>query len=92
MLPFHPDTRIVWSSVKSQRLKRTRGVSFEEVLRGVLIDIIDHPNKEDQRLLLIDYREYIFVVPFAEKENEIFLKTLYPCRKYTRIYREGGLL
>ena len=29
---------------------------------------------------------YIYLVPYIENENEIFLKTIYPSRKFTKIY------
>ncbi len=29
---------------------------------------------------------YAYIVPFIEKEDEIFLKTIFPSRKYTRMY------
>jgi hypothetical protein len=52
---------------------------------------MDHPNKKkyvNQKLYLIEYNDYIYVVPFLinEKEKEIFLKTIYPSRDYTKKY------
>jgi hypothetical protein len=41
--------------------------------------------------MLFEREGYVWVVPFVTGENEIFLKTFYPNRKYTRLYREGGL-
>lgn len=82
---------IRWDLLKSERLKKTRGVSFEEILRARLVAIQKHPKKENQKVMLFEYREYIWVVPFVENEGEIFLKTLYPSRMYTRIYRRGDL-
>ena len=79
---------IKWSLIKSARLKRLRGVSFEEILTGRLIRIKDHSQRQNQQLMLIEYKNYIWVVPFVGGEEAIFLKTLYPCRKYTKIYRK----
>lgn len=56
-----------------------------------MVAIQKHPKKENQKVMLFEYREYIWVVPFVENEGEIFLKTLYPSRAYTRIYRRGEL-
>jgi len=42
-----------------------------------------------QQIMLFGYKRYIGVVPFVRKEDGIFLKTLYPSRKYTRLYRGG---
>lgn len=80
-----------WNLVKSERLKRTRGVSFEEIFKGRLIVAKKHPKKEHQHVLLFEYKSYIWVVPYVENEDEIFLKTLFPSRKYTRMYKQGEL-
>ncbi len=78
-----------WNLLKSERLKKVRGVSFEEIIRAKLIAVKKHPQKEYQEIMLFEYRGYIWIVPFVRSENEIFLKTLYPSRKYTSIYRKG---
>lgn len=78
---------IKWNALKSKRLKRTRGASLEEIITGKLLDIQDHPKRENQRIILVEYKGYIWLVHFIESSNEIFLKTLYPSRKYTKIYR-----
>lgn len=91
-LYIHSDVRMTelrWSHVKSERLKRTRGVSFEELVNSELIAVKKHPKRTDQQIMLFRYRRYIWVVPFVESEGEIFLKTLYPSRKYTRVYKKG---
>lgn len=41
-----------WSALKSERLKRTRGVSLEEMTPSKLIDIRKHPKREDQQILI----------------------------------------
>ncbi len=80
---------IRWNLLKSERLKRARGVSFEEILRAKLVAVKRHPKKEHQRIMLFEYRGYIWVVPYVESEGEIFLKTLYPGRKYTKMVKRG---
>ena len=79
---------IRWNLVKSARLKRTRGVSFEEIVEAKLVGIREHPNRDDQHLLIFDYRGYIWIVPFIMEEESIFLKTLYPSRKYQKLYKK----
>jgi hypothetical protein len=76
-----------WNSLKSERLKRTRGVSFEEIISAKLIDIQDSHSRRGQKLLLYEYKNYIWLVPCVQNGDEVFLKTLYPSRKYTKIYR-----
>ena len=78
---------IRWDTLKSERLKQTRGVSFEEILSSPLIGIKDHHARVHQRIMLFEYRGYIWLVPFVETDEVIFLKTLYPSRKYTKLYQ-----
>ncbi len=82
-----------WNEEKNQRLKAERGISFEEVIvyiaAGDLLDIIEHPNPEKykgQRMFIVKMRDYAWLVPFVETEDEIFLKTIIPSRKATRKY------
>jgi hypothetical protein len=68
-------------------LKYQRGVSFEEMIRHRVIAIVDHPQRPDQRKILFEYEGYVWVAPCVFHEDGVFLKTLYPCRKYTKLYR-----
>ncbi len=77
--------------MKNERLKKVRGASFEDITGAKLIDIGEHHRKEGQSIMFFEYKNYIWAVPYVEDESHIFLKTLYPSRKYTRIYRKGGL-
>ena len=81
-----------WSLLKSERLKRARGASFEDLVQSKLIAVKRHPTKAHQDILLFEYRGYVWVVPYVTSEREIFLKTLYPSRKYTKLYKHGGIL
>ena len=81
-----------WHLLKSKRLKRTRGVSFEEIIQSKLLAVKKNPAKAHQDIMLFEYKEYIWVVPYVENEHEIFLKTLYPSRKYTKAYKRGEIL
>jgi hypothetical protein len=72
---------------------RERGLSFEQVVlciqSGKLLDIIEHPNQEKykgQRCYVVDIENYVFIVPYIESESGIFLKTVFPSRKYTKMY------
>lgn len=80
-----------WNLLKDERFKKTRGASFEEILRSTLIAVKQHPKKEHQRIMLFEYRGYVWVVPYVEQADEIFLKTLYPSRKYTKMHKRGEL-
>ena len=78
-----------WNLLKSKRLKKTRGMSFEEIIKARLVKIKENSTRLGQRLMLYEVKGYIWVVPFVTQGEEIFLKTLYPSRKYTKLYRRG---
>ena len=82
-----------WDSLKDERLKRQRGVSFEAVVLSIagggLLDILEHPNPTrypDQKLFVVRIGEYAYLVPFVETADEVILKTIIPSRKATRAY------
>ncbi|EKD27097.1 MAG: hypothetical protein ACD_79C00878G0002 [uncultured bacterium] len=79
---------IKWNLLKNELLKKTRGVSFDELLNSKLIGIKKHPAKENQKIMLFEYKNYIWVVPYVTTNEGVFLKTLFPSRKYTKIYNE----
>lgn len=82
---------INWNLLKNERLKKTRGTSFEEIIQSKLIAVKRHPQKAHQNIMLFEYKGYIWIVPYVISGEEIFLKTLYPSRKYTKIYKRGDL-
>ncbi len=54
-----------------------------------IIDIVDHPNREKyagQKIFVIAIEGYVYMVPFVETEDELFLKTIIPSIKATRDY------
>ena len=82
-----------WDKDKNESLKLERGVSFEDVLiiinENELIDTIDHPNKKkypNQRIFIVEIYHYIYLVPFVEEGEKIFMKTIIPSRKATKKY------
>jgi putative transposon-encoded protein len=87
----------LWSAEKNERLKSERDISFEEVVlaieTGGLMDIVVHPNQRrypGQVVLVVAYRDYVFLVPSAEESTHYFLKTIIPSRKATRDYLGTG--
>ena len=82
-----------WDPEKNKHLKDERGISFEEIVlaveEGVLKDVLVHPNQRrypGQLVLVVSYRDYVFLVPSVEKDAYYFLKTIIPSRKATRDY------
>ena len=76
-----------WNLLKSERLKKTRGVSFEDIINAKLINVLKNPTRENQHIMLFEYKNYIWVVPFIEEKDCYFLKTIFPSRKYTKLYK-----
>ncbi|HAH21887.1 MAG: hypothetical protein A2Y00_04430 [Omnitrophica WOR_2 bacterium GWF2_43_52] len=83
---------IRWNLLKSERLKKTRGASFEDILKGKLVSVKRHPKKARQNIMLFEYKRYIWLMPYViETNGDIFLKTLFPSRKYTKLFKEGKI-
>ena len=82
---------ISWDPLKSEWLKRTRGVSFEEILRAKQVAIEEHPKRPNQKLLLFALNGYIWSVPYVTNGDDVFLKTAYPSRMYTKKWLRGEL-
>jgi len=84
---------INWNSTKNQQLISERGISFEDIVfylqQDNLLDDIEHPNNEKyphQRVFVINIDDYVYLVPYVEDKKEIFLKTVIPSRKATKLY------
>lgn len=82
-----------WSSEKNELLATERGITFERIVvaiqRGGLMDVYAHPNREryaHQRVLVVACDNYVYLVPYVEDSDHLFLKTVIPSRKATRDY------
>ncbi len=85
-----------WNGDKNEWLKRERGLTFEDAIFHLthdgLLDTIEHSNQSQypgQRLFIIDIDGYACIVPFVEDDDVIFLKTIIPSRKMTKLYLGG---
>lgn len=86
-----------WSTDKNEWLKEQRDIAFEEIvfhiLHGGLLDVLEHPNKEQysgQKIFVVNVEGYVFLVPYVETEESVFLKTIIPSRKMTKKYLGGN--
>jgi uncharacterized DUF497 family protein len=84
---------IIWDEDKNDMLKRQRKISFEEVVEIILnkqeIDLIENPVRDGQAYYIVRLNNYIHVVPAViNKNDQIVLKTIFPSRKFHKIY--GG--
>ncbi len=83
----------VWDGAKNAKLRADRGIGFEDVVfhieRGDLLDILEHPNPNryaGQRIFVVQRDDYVYLVPYVEDEDTVFLKTIIPSRKATKQY------
>lgn len=83
---------------KNMQLKKQRGIGFEDVLlaieMGEVLDDLSHPNKDkypNQSILiiLITVKDYVYIVPYVEDDDSLFLKTIIPSRKMNKRYKKG---
>ncbi len=85
-----------WDEHKNTKLKLERDISFEAIVdainQGNLLDTLKHPNKlkySNQKIYFVKVEEYVYLVPFVEDKDKMFLKTIIPSRKATRKYLKG---
>ncbi len=76
-----------WNRLKSERLKKTRGASFEDIISSKYVEKTKHPTKEHQEILIYEYKDYLWAVPFVIQGDIMFLKTVYPSRKLVKKYK-----
>ncbi len=77
-----------WNEFKNIELKIKHGISFNEIIKYQRIDLIEHPRRLNQFIMLFVVNDYVWVVPCVLETKGWFLKTLYPSRKFTKVY--GG--
>ena len=82
-----------WNPLKNEWLRITRGASFSDLTEhGKFLGTRHHPEHPNQSMMLFEYRGYVWLVPYVRDREGKFLKTLYPSRKYTKLYRRGVIL
>ena len=85
--------QILWDNEKNSKLIAERGLSLETfaslILEKKYLAILKNSSRIEQRIFVIPYQNYTYVVPFIIDEGQnIILKTVFPSRKYHKIY--GG--
>lgn len=85
-----------WDDNKNESLISSRNISFEEIVfyiaNDFVLDVVPHPNPvkyPNQRMFIINVDNYAYLVPFIEKNEIIYLKTIIPSRKATKKYLKG---
>jgi uncharacterized DUF497 family protein len=87
--------QIIWDETKNHKLMTDRGISFEIfadiIINKKYIDILENPSRPNQMIFVCNYNNYTYSVPFIlDKNQNIVLKTVYPSRKFHKLY--GGNL
>ena len=84
-----------WNEGKNEWLKENRNIGFEDIVilisEGNLIEVIGNPGNKyaNQFIFVVNFENYIYLVPFVTHEDETFLKTIIPSRKMTKKYLGG---
>jgi hypothetical protein len=82
-----------WNDEKNEWLRQERGITFEDIVfhlaHGGLLDTIEHPSQKQypgQRIFIVNVEGYACLLPFVDRDAAIFLKTIIPSRKMTKLY------
>jgi len=82
-----------WDNDKNELLKKSRGVCFEQVVilmeREDILETVEHPNQDrypGQKIATVMIDDYAYLVPYVQKSDDIFLKTIIPSRRATNKY------
>lgn len=81
-----------YNTEKSDKLKQQRNISFDEIISLInndcVLDVLDNNQEKylHQKIYVLDIDGYIWLVPYIQKGNKIFLKTAFPSRKKTKEY------
>jgi hypothetical protein len=65
------------------------------MMGGGLLDVVPHPNPtkyRNQRMFVVKVADHVYLVPFVETDDGLFLKTVIPSRKATLKYLGGEAL
>ncbi len=92
---YNMNMKFDWNPEKNEWLKKERKLSFEQVVfhlsQGDVWKTADHPDQKkypEQKIYFVIIEDYIFLVPYVIKKECIFLKTIIPSRKATKIYQK----
>lgn len=87
--------KIIWNEDKALLLRSAGSrnqVGFEDcalaIENGRVLDDISNPSPlyPHQRIFVLEINGYAHAVPYISDEKTIFLKTVFPSRKYTVMY------
>ena len=59
-------------------------------MHSIFRRVAANPKRPSQKIYILEIEGYAVIVPYVEEGNEIFLKTAFPSRKYTKRYGLKG--
>ncbi|MGR3218862.1 MAG: DUF4258 domain-containing protein [Candidatus Anammoxibacter sp.] len=75
-------------------MKLERGICFEEIAyyieTGKIIDAEENSGYLNQKMYIPEIDNCAIAIPLVKTEDEIFLKTAFPSRKYTKQFGLEG--
>ncbi len=81
---------INWNFEKNKKLIEERNILFEMCLLKIqseeILDILYNKNYPKKKIFVLEIKNYIYLIPFIETDEEVFLKTIIPSRKFTKKY------
>jgi len=84
---------IIYDKNKAIKLRYERNIEIEDILDIIInkryLDILEHPKRAGQQIFILEYRDYIHVVPFViDEDSNIIIKTVFFSRNFQKIYKE----
>jgi len=80
-----PESATVYENDKTVYVVESR---LKVLLEEDYIDILEHTKRKNQKIFIVEIKNYVYAVPFTiDEENNIVLKTAYPSRKLNKKYR-----
>jgi uncharacterized DUF497 family protein len=84
-----------WDNEKNKKLIRERKISFEAIVSliesgNIIATVTGKGRYAHQKQFIVEMNKYIYVVPFVEDDQKIFLKTIIPSRKLTKKFLSRG--
>lgn len=84
---------IIYDKDKAIKLRFERNIEIEDIIDIITnkkyLDILKHPKREGQQIFILEYKDYIHVVPFIiDKDDNIIIKIVFPSKNFHKIYKE----
>jgi hypothetical protein len=84
---------VIWDPDKARRLRVERKIEIQEVadsiIAGDYLAMLEYPSRPGQQVFVVRYHDYTHVVPFViDADENIVLKTVFPSRRFHRLYGE----